>query len=110
VSFKRKKIAVIGAGYTGTTTALMIAQKELGDIVLVDIPSMRNPTIGKALDLFEASPVQGFNSNITGTCNYEAIQDADLIIITAGIARKPGMSRDDLVTTNAKILSEISEK
>ncbi|WP_027415022.1 malate dehydrogenase [Aneurinibacillus terranovensis] len=110
MSFKRKKIAVIGAGYTGTTTALMIAQKELGDIVLVDIPSMRNPTMGKALDLLEASPVQGFDSNIIGTCHYEAIQDADLIIITAGIARKPGMSRDDLVTTNAKILTEISEK
>jgi malate dehydrogenase len=109
VAFKRKKIAVIGAGFTGTTTALMIAQKELGDIVLVDIPSMKNPTKGKALDLLEASPVQGFDSTIIGTCNYEDIQDADLVIITAGIARKPGMSRDDLVTTNAKIMTEVSE-
>ncbi|WCK52590.1 malate dehydrogenase [Aneurinibacillus sp. Ricciae_BoGa-3] len=109
MSFKRKKIAVIGAGYTGTTAALMIAQKELGDIVLVDIPSMRDPTKGKALDLLEACKVQGFDSNIIGTCNYESIQGADLIIITAGIARKPGMSRDDLVTTNVKILIEVSE-
>lgn len=110
VAFKRNKIAVIGAGYTGTTIALMIAQKELGDIVLVDIPSMRDPTKGKALDLLEASTVQGFDSTIIGTWDYEDIQDADMIIITAGIARKPGMSRDDLVASNAKIIAKVSEK
>lgn len=109
MAFKRKKIAVIGAGFTGATAALMLAQKELGDVVLVDIPNLENPTKGKALDMLEAGPVQGFNANITGTSNYEDIQDADLVIITAGIARKPGMSRDDLVNTNAGIMKGVSE-
>lgn len=109
MAFKRKKIAVIGAGFTGATAALMMAQKELGDIVLVDIPSQTNPTKGKALDMLEASPVQGFDANIKGTSSYEDIQDADLVLITAGLPRKPGMSRDDLVSTNAKIMKEVSE-
>jgi malate dehydrogenase len=109
MSFKRKKFAVIGAGYTGTTIALMLAQKELGDIVLVDIPTMENPTKGKALDLLESSPVQKFDARIIGTSNYKDIKEADLVIITAGIARKPGMSRDDLVATNAKIIKEVAE-
>ncbi|MEH7163224.1 malate dehydrogenase [Priestia megaterium] len=109
MAFKRKKIAVIGAGFTGATAALMIAQKELGDVVLVDIPSQTNPAKGKALDMLEASPVQGFDANIKGTSSYEDIQDADLVLITAGLPRKPGMSRDDLVSTNAKIMKEVSE-
>ena len=109
MAFKRKKIAVIGAGFTGATAALMLAQKELGDIVLVDIPSMCNPTKGKALDMLQAGPVQRFNAKITGTSNYEDIKDADVVLITAGIPRKPGMSRDDLVSTNAKIIKEVSE-
>jgi malate dehydrogenase len=109
MAFKRKKIAVIGAGYTGATAALMIAQKELGDVILVDIPSQNDPTKGKALDMLEASPVQGFNANITGTSDYTDIQDADLVLITAGLPRKPGMSRDDLVSTNAKIIEQVSE-
>ncbi|MFZ7946280.1 malate dehydrogenase [Neobacillus sp. 19] len=109
MAFTRRKIAVIGAGFTGATAALMLAQKELGDVVLVDIPSQANPTKGKALDMLEASPVQGFNTNITGTSNYEDILDADLVLITAGLPRKPGMSRDDLVATNAKIIKEVSE-
>ncbi|MDD9792717.1 malate dehydrogenase [Priestia megaterium] len=109
MAFKRKKIAVIGAGFTGATAALMMAQKELGDVVLVDIPSQTNPTKGKALDMLEASPVQGFDANIKGTSSYEDIQDANLVLITAGLPRKPGMSRDDLVSTNAKIMKEVSE-
>ncbi|MDD1511737.1 malate dehydrogenase [Priestia megaterium] len=109
MAFKRKKIAVVGAGFTGATAALMMAQKELGDVVLVDIPSQTNPTKGKALDMLEASPVQGFDANIKGTSSYEDIQDADLVLITAGLPRKPGMSRDDLVSTNAKIMKEVSE-
>ncbi|MFP5109305.1 malate dehydrogenase [Neobacillus sp. C211] len=109
MAFKRKKIAVIGAGFTGATAALMIAQKELGDVVLVDIPSQNDPTKGKALDMLEASPVQGFNANITGTSDYADIQDADLVLITAGLPRKPGMSRDDLVSTNAKIIEQVSK-
>jgi malate dehydrogenase len=106
----RKKITVVGAGFTGATTALMLAQKELGDIVLVDIPNLENPTKGKALDMFEASPVQGFDCKITGTSNYEETKDSDLVIITAGIARKPGMSRDDLVSTNAKIVESVAKE
>ncbi|PLR80569.1 malate dehydrogenase [Bacillus canaveralius] len=108
MSFKRKKFAVIGSGYTGTTIALMIAQKELGDIVLVDIPSLQNPTKGKALDLLETGPIQKFDYAIKGTCNYEDISDADVVIITAGIARTPGMTRDDLAATNAQIMAEVS--
>lgn len=108
--FKRKKIVVIGAGFTGATAALMLAQNELGDIVLLDIPSMDKPTKGKALDILQAGPVEGFNSRVTGTNHYEDIAGADLVIITAGIARKPGMSRDDLVTTNAKVMQSVSKQ
>lgn len=110
MAFRRNKIAVIGAGYTGATVALMAAQKELGDIVLVDVPEQENPAKGKALDILQTGPVQRFNAKITGTSNYEHIRDADMVIITAGIARKPGMSRDDLVNTNAKIMRAVSEQ
>ncbi|WP_249870894.1 malate dehydrogenase [Oceanobacillus saliphilus] len=106
---KRNKISVIGSGFTGATTALMLAQKELGDIVLVDIPQMEDPTKGKALDMAEAAPVQGFDAKITGTSNYEDTKDSNLVIITAGIARKPGMSREDLVNTNAKIMKAVAK-
>jgi malate dehydrogenase len=106
----RRKVSVIGSGFTGATTALMLAQKELGDVVLVDIPQMEDPTKGKALDMLEASPVQGFDSNIVGTSNYEDTADSDIVVITAGIARKPGMSRDDLVNTNAGIMKAVTEQ
>ena len=110
MAFKRPKIAVIGAGQTGATTAFILAQKELGDIVLVDIPEQIKPTQGKALDLLESGPVLRFSSNIKGTSNYEDIENADLVIITAGLPRKPGMSREDLVSTNARIVEAISHK
>ncbi|WP_126425538.1 malate dehydrogenase [Brevibacillus marinus] len=110
MGFQRKKIAVIGSGFTGATTAFILAQKELGDIVLVDIPQLENPTKGKALDMLESSPVLGFDAQITGTANYADIKGADLVIITAGIARKPGMSRDDLVNTNAGIMRSVAEQ
>lgn len=110
MAIKRNKISVIGSGFTGATTALFLAQKELGDIVLVDIPQMENPTKGKALDMLEASPVQGFDTNITGTSNYEDTKDSDVVIITAGIARKPGMSRDDLVQTNQKVMKAVTKE
>ncbi|MNH86825.1 malate dehydrogenase [compost metagenome] len=109
MAIRRNKITVVGAGFTGATTALMLAQKELGDVVLLDIPQLENPTKGKALDMMEASPVQGFDSNIVGTANYEDAADSDIVIITAGIARKPGMSRDDLVNTNAGIVKSVCE-
>jgi malate dehydrogenase len=107
---KRRKISVIGSGFTGSTTALMLAQKELGDVVLVDLPQAENPTKGKALDMLEASPVQGFDVNIIGTSNYEDTADSDVVVITAGVARKPGMSRDDLVSTNAKVMKSVTEQ
>ncbi|MDQ0220087.1 malate dehydrogenase [Peribacillus cavernae] len=110
MSMKRKKISVIGGGFTGATTAFLLAQKELGDVVLVDIPQAENPTKGKALDMLEASPVQGFDANITGTSNYEDTADSDIVIITAGIARKPGMSRDDLVQTNQKVMKSVTQE
>jgi len=110
MSLKRKKISVIGGGFTGATTAFLLAQKELGDVVLVDIPQAENPTKGKALDMLEASPVQGFDANITGTANYEDTRDSDIVVITAGIARKPGMSRDDLVQTNQKVMKSVTQE
>jgi malate dehydrogenase len=109
MAIRRNKITVVGAGFTGATTALMLAQKELGDVVLVDIPQLENPTKGKALDMLEASPVQGFDANIIGTSSYEEATGSDLVIITAGVARKPGMSRDDLVSTNAGIVKSVCE-
>ncbi|MEH7121302.1 malate dehydrogenase [Neobacillus vireti] len=110
MSLKRKKVSVIGGGFTGATTAFLLAQKELGDVVLVDIAPMENPTKGKALDMLEASPVQGFDANITGTSNYEDTRDSDIVVITAGIARKPGMSRDDLVQTNQKVMKSVTQE
>ncbi|MDX8363956.1 malate dehydrogenase [Cytobacillus sp. IB215665] len=110
MSLKRKKISVIGGGFTGATTAFLLGQKELGDVVLVDIPQMENPTKGKALDMLEASPVQGFDSNIIGTSDYADTADSDIVVITAGIARKPGMSRDDLVQTNQKVMKSVTQE
>lgn len=110
MAIRRKKITVVGAGFTGATTALMLAQKELGDVVLVDIAQLENPTKGKALDMLEATPVLGVDANIVGTSNYDDTRDSDVVIITAGIARKPGMSRDDLVNTNAGIVKSVCEQ
>ncbi len=107
---KRKKISVIGGGFTGATTAFILGQKEIGDVVLVDIPQMENPTKGKALDMMEASPVQGFDAAITGTSDYADTAGSDVVVITAGIARKPGMSRDDLVNTNAGIMKSVTKE
>lgn len=109
MALTRKKITVVGAGFTGATTALMLAQKELGNVVLLDIPQLENPTKGKALDMLEASPVQGFDSQIIGTSNYDDAAGSDIVIITAGVARKPGMSRDDLVNTNAGIVKSVCD-
>lgn len=106
----RKKITVVGAGFTGATAAFLLAQKELGDVVLVDIPQAENPTKGKALDMAEAGPVQGFDAKITGTSDYADTADSDLVIITAGIPRKPGMSRDDLVQTNQKVMKSVTSE
>jgi len=102
---KRKKISVVGAGFVGSTCAHWAAAKELGDVVLLDINE--GSAKGKALDLYEASPVEGFDSRVIGTADYKDTANSDVIIITAGLPRKPGMSRDDLLATNAKIMKDV---
>ena len=104
---KRNKIALIGAGNIGGTLAHLIGLKELGDIVILDIA--KGVACGKALDIEQSSVVEGFDANIIGTDNYENIVDSDVIIVTAGIARKPGMSRDDLISTNTNIISAVAK-
>ena len=101
----RKKISIIGAGFVGATAAHWAAEKELGDIVLVDI--LEGIPQGKALDLFEASPVEGFDAKVIGTNGYEETKDSDIVIITSGVPRKPGMSRQDLLETNKKIIESV---
>ncbi|RYL94609.1 malate dehydrogenase [Sporolactobacillus sp. Y61] len=110
MSANRKKVTVVGAGFTGSTTAFLLAQKELANVVLVDLPKLEKPVRGKALDMLESSPVQGFDTKITGTSDYARTADSDLVIITAGIARKPGMSREDLVSVNAGIMKEVTRQ
>ncbi len=107
---KRAKITVVGAGNVGATTAHWCASMELGDIVLLDIPAAGDMPKGKALDLMQASPIMGFDANVIGTSDYADTKDSDVVVITAGIPRKPGMSRDDLLATNAKIVSAVSEE
>ena len=106
---KRSKIAIIGGGNVGASCAVWIASKELGDIVVVDIPQAEGMVKGKMLDLAQAGPVERFDANITGTTDYADIAGADVVVITAGLPRKPGMSRDDLVKTNVEIVSSVSE-
>jgi malate dehydrogenase len=104
----RAKITIIGAGNVGATTAHWCAAAELGDIVLVDIPQVGDMPKGKALDLMQASPIVGFDAKITGTSDYADTAGSSVVVITAGIARKPGMSRDDLLSTNAKIVGSVA--
>jgi malate dehydrogenase len=101
----RKKISIIGAGFVGATAAHWAAEKELGDIVLVDI--LEGVPQGKALDLFEAGPVEGFDARVTGTNGYGETKDSDVVVITSGVPRKPGMSREDLLDTNKKIIESV---
>lgn len=107
---RRAKISIIGAGNVGATTAHWCAAAELGDVVLLDIPAAEGMPAGKALDLFQASPIMGFDSKITGTTDWSDTAASDVIVVTAGIARKPGMSRDDLLSTNAKIVGDVAEQ
>ncbi|MBL4774447.1 MAG: malate dehydrogenase [Mariprofundus sp.] len=108
LAIHRKKITVVGAGNVGATAAFLAAQKELADIVMVDV--MEGVPQGKALDMFETSPIQGFDANVCGTQDYADTANSDLVIITAGIARKPGMSRDDLLGINVKIVAEVTQQ
>jgi len=103
----KKKITLIGAGQIGGTLAHLIALKELGDIVLFDVAE--GIAKGKALDIAQSSPVSKFGVNLTGTNNYEDTKNSDVIIITAGVPRKPGMTRDDLLGINLKIIKEVAE-
>src|SRR5687767_10123470 len=104
----RKKITVVGAGNVGATAAHWLAAKELGDVVLVDI--VEGVPQGKALDLAQAAPVEGFDVRMVGANTYDQTENSDVVIITAGLARKPGMSRDDLLRTNAGIVSQVVDE
>jgi malate dehydrogenase len=104
----RKKITIVGAGNVGATAAHWAAEKELGDVVLVDI--VEGMPQGKALDLMETRPVEGFDTNLTGANTYEDTKDSDVVILTAGLPRKPGMSRDDLLDANAKIVASATRE
>ncbi|HEY6327970.1 MAG TPA: malate dehydrogenase, partial [Blastocatellia bacterium] len=102
----RKKITVVGAGNVGATAAQRLADKELGDVVLVDI--IEGMPQGKALDLAEAAPIEGYDARLTGSNGYKETADSDIVVITSGLARKPGMSRDDLLRTNAGIVGQVT--
>jgi malate dehydrogenase len=101
----RKKISIIGAGFVGATAAHWAAEKELGDVVLMDI--LEGIPQGKSLDLFEASPIEGFDARVIGTNGYEETKDSDVVIVTSGVPRKPGMSREDLLDINKKIIESV---
>jgi malate dehydrogenase len=102
---RRKKISIIGAGFVGATAAHWAAEKELGDVVLVDI--LEGIPQGKALDLFQASPVEDFDARIIGSNGFEETKDSDVVIVTSGVPRKPGMSREDLLEINKKIIESV---
>ena len=104
---RRHKIAVVGAGHVGESCALLSAKKELGDVVLIDV--MADMSSGKALDILEGSPVEQFDVLVTGSGDTATLSGADVVIVTAGSARKPGMTRDDLLKVNAKIVGSVAE-
>ena len=103
----RNKIALVGAGQIGGTLALLAGLKDLGDVVLFDV--VEGVPQGKSLDLAQAAPVEGFDAAYVGTNTYDALKGADVVIVTAGIPRKPGMSRDDLIATNAKVIETVGQ-
>jgi len=104
----RNKITIVGAGFVGATTAHWLAERELGDIVLLDIPQTETMPKGKALDLMEAGPVLGYDTRVVGTTDYADTEGSDVFVVTAGIPRKPGMTREDLVGTNQKIITDVA--
>src|SRR5713226_5982601 len=108
MSNRRKKVTVIGAGNVGATLAQRLVDKELADVVLVDI--IEDMPQGKALDLAEAAPVEGYDCRLIGSNGYKETADSDIVVITSGIARKPGMSRDDLINTNKSIVKAVTEE
>ncbi|HEX9902173.1 MAG TPA: malate dehydrogenase [Acidobacteriota bacterium] len=105
----RKKIAVVGGGQIGQILAMLVAQKELGDVVILDIPEYVNPVKGKALDLMEMAPHGNYDAVITGTNDYKDIEGAEVVIVTAGKPREAGMTREDLLNVNIKIITAVAE-
>src|SRR5438093_716467 len=105
----RKKITVVGAGNVGATLAQRLAEMELGDLVVVDIPETQGMPSGKALDITESAPIYGYDVKVTGATEYGPTAGSDIVVITAGLPRKPGMSRDDLLNTNAGIVKGVTE-
>lgn len=106
---RRPKITVVGAGNVGASCAYWMAERDLGDVVLVDIPATKEMPKGKALDMQQVGPISMFNSRLTGTTGYAETEGSDVCVITAGVPRKPGMSREDLVTTNQRIVQDVVE-
>ncbi|MCA9290074.1 MAG: malate dehydrogenase [Phycisphaerales bacterium] len=106
----RAKLSIIGGGNVGASCAMWAASKELGDIVVIDIPDKEDATKGKMLDLLQCAPIERFDCSITGTADYAATAGSEVVIVTAGLPRKPGMSRDDLIQTNVKIVKSVSEQ
>ncbi|MBO0703638.1 MAG: malate dehydrogenase, partial [Candidatus Dormibacteraeota bacterium] len=104
----RYKVTVVGAGNVGATTAQRLAERDYCNVVLVDI--IEGMPQGKSLDIEEAGPVYGYDSHVVGANDYEQTRDSDVVVITSGIARRPGMSRDDLLDTNAKIVTSVTEQ
>ena len=105
----RYKIALIGGGQIGGNLALIAAEKELGDIVIFDIPKMEGIVKGKALDIMQLRPHDGYDVNINGTSDYKDIEGSDVIVITAGVPRKPGMDREDLMSINLNIMKDVAK-
>src|SRR5574339_2580 len=106
---KRKKIALVGAGNIGGELAMLAARKELGDVVLLDIPEKEGVAKGKALDIAQTLALDGLDARVTGTSNYADIKGSDVVIVSAGVPRKPGMSRDDLLSINLKIIRSVAD-
>ena len=105
----KRKIALVGGGQIGGMLALICSQKELGDVVIIDIPEVEGMVKGKALDIMQLRPHDGYDSNLSGSANFSDLANADVVAITAGIPRKPGMTREDLLSTNIKIISNVAE-
>lgn len=106
----RNKITIVGAGNVGASCAAWLAERDLGDVVLVDIPATKDMPKGKALDLQQVGPISGYNTRLTGTTGYDETAGSDICVITAGVPRKPGMSREDLVGTNQGIVQDVVRK
>ncbi len=109
-SMRRAKLSIIGGGNVGASCALWAASKELGDVVVLDLPAVENTVKGRMLDLAQCSVVERFDASVTGTADYADTADSDVVVVTAGIPRKPGMSRDDLIQTNVKIVKTVTEQ